>query len=147
MILVDEVLQQFLHYYLKLVHDVLHSHIDLHFLENRHLWLYILHHIELLHYLLLSINRNVLNVDHHFIYWNVMCTTYSQLQLHRSHQHLVDAMVFLVELSLLVIYAIQDKLQVWDLGAVWVEIGEEADVEKVRSVDIALLVDRLDLLQ
>jgi len=75
--LFEKVLQQFLNHNFEFIHYILHSHIDLHFLENRNFLLDILYDIELLHYLLLSVNWNIFYIDHNLINRYVVGTSYS----------------------------------------------------------------------
>jgi hypothetical protein len=75
--LFDKVLQQFLDNDFKSIYYILHSHVDLHFLEDCHFRLDILHHIQFLHNLFLSINWNIFNVDHHLIDRYVVRASYS----------------------------------------------------------------------
>lgn len=52
-----------------------------------------------------------------------------------------------MKFCLFVVHPIEDKLDVGNLWALWVEVGKKSNVEEMGSVGVALLVDRLDFFE
>jgi hypothetical protein len=81
-----------------------------------------IHDEQLIEDIVVLVELNVLNVDHHLIEGNISPCPEPNFELNRSDQHFINSLVLLVKLSLFIVDPVQDELQVRNLRNVGVEV-------------------------
>jgi hypothetical protein len=90
--------------------------------------------------------RNIFDVDHHFVQRDVVVAAQLKLHLHGAHQHHVNTLVLYVEFSLLVVQSVQNILQIADFGQVRPKVVQKSLMIEIDSVRCSL-VDTLSIFE